>query len=85
MKPSDLSAAARESLGEVVKLKRSGIPWDHIDEVENGLRGLGKIQKALQKALSNPKLCEADREWANALLSEISKQLNKVKKVYPPK
>ncbi|HEX3590372.1 MAG TPA: polymorphic toxin type 28 domain-containing protein [Pseudonocardiaceae bacterium] len=46
----DLDAARRELDGEVVATKSDGTPWDHVDEVQNAQRGLGKPDQSDQAA-----------------------------------
>ncbi|WAL66710.1 polymorphic toxin type 28 domain-containing protein [Amycolatopsis cynarae] len=72
----DLEGARRELNGEVVKEKSSGVPYDHIDEVQNAQRGLVKQINRLKQQLSDSRLAPENRPALEAELSEASRLLD---------
>jgi hypothetical protein len=51
-----LQAAAREALGEVVALKPSGQPFDHIGKVKKSLDGLVNAERNINRSLRDTTL-----------------------------
>lgn len=76
MTKKDLEAAKREAEGEIVKVKKNGKPWDHVDEVENSQRGLLNRIEKINKILRDPKTSPEDRAKLHKELSQASKLLD---------
>ncbi|MDT0484530.1 polymorphic toxin type 28 domain-containing protein [Streptomyces doebereineriae] len=72
----DLTAAARELKGEVVKRKADGTPWDHVHEVRDAQNGLLKTIAAINKKLAHPNTGGAERELYVADLARASRMLD---------
>jgi hypothetical protein len=79
----DLDGARRELNGEVVKLKSSGKPWDHVDEVRNAQRGLVRRINQLKRLLGDSRVSDADRAAYQSELSEASKLLDHSEQFVP--
>jgi uncharacterized protein YukE len=79
----DLDAARRELNGEVVATKRSGQPWDHVDEVRNAQRGLVRRIGQLKRLLGDSRTPAADRAAYEAELSEASRLLDHSEQYVP--
>ncbi|WP_130342492.1 polymorphic toxin type 28 domain-containing protein [Herbihabitans rhizosphaerae] len=78
LKRSDLDGARRESGGEVVKRKaKTGVPYDHVDEVQNSQRGLLNQIDWLNKKLDDSRTSDADKKKMEAELGEASKLLDR--------
>jgi hypothetical protein len=77
LKRRDLEAARRELHGEVVARKATGVPYDHLDEVQNAQRGLADRIRKLKRALGAPGLDEAQREALQRELGEASRLLDR--------
>lgn len=80
---SDLDAARRELNGEVVKLKDSGKPFDHVKEVRDSQKGLKNNILTIKKDLSESTLSAAEKQQLENLLSESSKLLDHTKMFVP--
>ncbi|MFB7248920.1 hypothetical protein CW362_31540 [Streptomyces populi] len=76
LKMDDLTGAARELKGEVVKWKSPGVPWDHVHEVRDAQNSLLKQIKAINKRLSHPNTGGAERELLVADLGRASRMLD---------
>ncbi|MER7694869.1 polymorphic toxin type 28 domain-containing protein, partial [Streptomyces sp. NPDC097610] len=72
----DLTAAARELKGEVVKRKANGVPWDHVREVRDAQEGLIKAIGGINKRLSHPNTGGAERDLLVADLGRASRMLD---------
>ncbi|MFI2511303.1 polymorphic toxin type 28 domain-containing protein [Streptomyces sp. NPDC018972] len=72
----DLTAAARELKGEVVKRKANGVPWDHVHEVRDAQNGLLKAIADINKKLAHPKTGGAERDLLVADLGRASRMLD---------
>ncbi|MFF2432485.1 polymorphic toxin type 28 domain-containing protein [Streptomyces mirabilis] len=72
----DLTAAARELKGEVVKRKANGVPWDHVHEVREAQEGLTKAIGGINKRLSHPNTGGAERDLLVADLGRASRMLD---------
>ena len=57
----DLDAARRELDGEVVKLKDSGQPFDHVKEVTDAQNGLRNTIQSIKKDLTGPNVNPAQK------------------------
>jgi uncharacterized delta-60 repeat protein len=79
----ELDAARREVAGEIVKLKSSGVPFDHVKELTDAKNGLLKVIKSMKKILGRSDVSEAEREAATNALSEASKLLDLAKEFLP--
>jgi len=78
----ELDAARREAAGQVVKLKASGVPWDHVDELQNAQNGLLNVIDRLQRIISKP-LDVAPLLAARRQLSEASRLLDLTEEFLP--
>ncbi len=72
-------AAAREAAGEVVALKPTGEPFNHLEKLQAGLRGASRALERLRALIASPKLSPEERAQVQKLLSEYSKKLDHVK------
>jgi hypothetical protein len=79
----DLDAARRELKGEVVKTKPNGVPWDHVDEVQNAQRGLLNRIGQLKRQLLDSRISDADRAALQSELSEASRLLDHSEQFVP--
>ncbi|GAA0544429.1 hypothetical protein GCM10010172_27510 [Paractinoplanes ferrugineus] len=79
----DLDAARRELNGEVVAIKRSGQPWDHVDEVQNAQRGLVRRIGQLKRLLGDGRTSAGDRAAYESELSEASRLLDHSEQFVP--
>ncbi|GAA2647438.1 polymorphic toxin type 28 domain-containing protein [Paractinoplanes durhamensis] len=79
----DLDAARRELNGEVVATKRSGQPWDHVDEVRNAQRGLVRRIDQLKRLLGDSRTAAGDRAAYESELSEASRLLDHSEQFVP--
>jgi hypothetical protein len=75
LKLSDHEAAIRELAGEIVKLKKSGVPFDHVHEVGEAHRGLENAINRANRALANADLCPQARSAWEEVLKLASKEL----------
>lgn len=73
-----LIAYARELAGEVVATKTDGSPFDHIDEVDNVIRGYKNRIDELKDLLADPNLSAAERSQIESLLGQRSKDLDNI-------
>ncbi|MFH0180749.1 polymorphic toxin type 28 domain-containing protein [Streptomyces cacaoi] len=76
LKMEDLTGAARELKGEVVKRKANGVPWDHVQEVRETQNRLVKIIGRFNSKLGHPKTGDAERELLVADLGRASRMLD---------
>ena len=72
LKPSDIQAAKRELAGEIVARKPGGTPYDHVGEVRQGLRSVGKAIDSLRKELGSNSLSDSGRAAMEKALSDLS-------------
>jgi hypothetical protein len=72
----DLDAARRELNGEVVKEKGSGVPYDHIKEVQEAQDGLSNRINRIKQLLSDSRLKPEERPDLESELSEASRLLD---------
>lgn len=72
----DLTAAARELKGEVVKRKADGTPWEHVHEVRDAQNGLLKTIADINRKLAHPKTGGAQRDLLVADLGRASRMLD---------
>jgi len=79
----DLTAAARELKGEVVKWKSPGVPWNHVHEVKDAQNGLLEIIGRSNRVLANPNRTAAEQAAARADLTRASKMLDLSEKFVP--
>jgi uncharacterized protein YwgA len=70
---SDISAAKRELAGEVVARKADGTPFDHVQEVQDGLKSVGNAIDGLKSDLGNTALGKDAREAIEQTISRLSK------------
>ncbi|EPH07262.1 hypothetical protein HMPREF1531_00320 [Propionibacterium sp. oral taxon 192 str. F0372] len=79
----DLDAARRELDGEVVARKPDGTPWNHVHEVRDAQNGLRNRIEVLKRRIGDTRLTEAQRNEAQAELSEASRLLDHSKGYVP--
>ena len=72
----DLDGARRELRGEVVKLKSSGRPWDHVKEVRQAQRGLETKIQSIKRRLTHPSTSVDQRAALEIELGEASRLLD---------
>lgn len=72
-----LDAARREANGEVVARDSAGVPYDHVQKVEQAQRGLVKRVRRLKQQLSDSRTAVADRPALEEELSEASRLLDR--------
>ncbi|MFY9824615.1 MAG: RHS repeat-associated core domain-containing protein [Thermoanaerobaculia bacterium] len=75
-------AAARESLGEVVAQKVTGEAFDHVEKYETARAGATRALDTLKRLVSDPRPQDAERSFAQYLLTKYSKTLDAIEKVY---
>lgn len=78
-----LDAARRELQGEVVRRRPDGEPFDHVEKVQQGQRGLVKRITQLQRQLGDTRTTEAQRPALEAELSEASRLLDHSEQFVP--
>ncbi|GIW99520.1 MAG: hypothetical protein KatS3mg111_2853 [Pirellulaceae bacterium] len=74
-------AAAREKAGEIVATKKSGVPFDHLNETREAMHGVHERIPLLKKYLSDPNLTPEQRAAIEAELSEASKLLDRAERI----
>jgi len=79
----DLSAAAREVAGEVVAVKPSGVPFNHIMEVREAQQGLLNRIDAINQSLARSGLSSAERAGLESELSRASRLLDYSERYLP--
>ena len=75
LKLSDHEGAIRELAGEIVKLKKSGVPYDHVKEVGEAHQGLRNAIDKANRALANANLCPQARSAWEEVIKLASKEL----------
>jgi RHS repeat-associated protein len=75
-------AAARESVGEVVALKPNGVPFDHLREFTEARAGAVKLIDRLKAVVADGTLSIEQRASAQKLLTEASKTLDKLERLF---
>lgn len=75
-------AAGREAAGEVVKLKSSGLPFDHFREFNEARTGATNQIDNLKGLLKDPGLPDAERAFAEFLLRKASKDLDEAERLF---
>ena len=74
-------AALAEKNGNVVAIKCSGEPFDHLTEVRNGIRGAKNEIKTIKDFLSLSNLDSVTRNILNQRLSDLSIRLDMVRRI----
>jgi RHS repeat-associated protein len=69
-------AAGREAAGDVVKLKPSGDPYNHVRKFDQGRKSATKALDQLKRIASDQRGTPQERAQAQELLSQYSKRLD---------
>lgn len=77
-----IKAAARETLGEIVALKGSGEPFNHITKFHEAREGAANALKQLKRLASDGRVPPVVRERARKLLREFSKRLDQAEALF---
>lgn|SRR5574344_1024474 len=80
MTDMDISGAIRDQKGLPVINKDSGKVYNHLEEVNNGIRGLKKIIERLSGSLANPNIDETARKQIIYSINEYVKRIEKFEK-----
>lgn len=76
LQDSDLKAANLESKGQVVAVKDSGVPFDHVGEVKDAQRGLLNVIDKVNSKLSDTRLAQEAKQQLIGALSVASRLLD---------
>jgi hypothetical protein len=74
-------AALAEKQGKIVKLKPTGVPYNHLKETLDSMVGAKYRIKLLLKHLSDPDLTIEQRATIQQELSILSKMLDRAEKI----
>jgi hypothetical protein len=74
-------AALREKQEQTVKQKKPDVPYDHLTETREAMAGAKKHIEHLLKHLSDPDLIPQQRIIIQSELSELSKLLDRARKI----
>jgi hypothetical protein len=79
---SHATAAGREAADQVVKLKPSGQPFDHLREFNDARRGATQSLDSLKGMLGDPNLSDAERSFIEYLIRKYSKALDEAEEIF---
>jgi hypothetical protein len=75
-------AAGREAAGQVVKLKPSGVPYDHLNEFLEHRRGATQSLDSLKAMLGDQNLSDAERFFIEYLIKKYSRALDEAEEIF---
>ena len=79
----EIEAAQLEAQGETVAVKASGVPYDHIKELQDAANGLQNLIQGINKALGSGPVSEGASADLQSILGQASKLLDLVEGVLP--
>lgn len=71
----DISGAIRDINGRPITNK-TGVPFQHLKEVEDAIKGLKKERNSLVKSINNPNLTPEVRKSINDAINEFDIKIN---------
>lgn len=77
-----LQGAAHEAIGEVVATKGSGVAFDHITKVKNGLQGLKNAEGQISRSLRDSDLSSKARASLQRNLSQVRTAIQRTQKFF---
>lgn len=75
----DISGALRDINGDPIT-RKNGIPFQHIKEVDDAIRGLIKERDSLVKSINNPKLIPEVKKSITDAINEFDIKINEWEK-----
>lgn len=77
MTEKDIDGAIRDQKGNPIVNNETGKVYNHLQEVENSIKGLTKIIDRLNNSLHNPNLDEISRDRINQSINEYRERIRK--------
>lgn len=75
LKEKDISGAISDINGKPITNKK-GVPFQHLKEVEDAIKGLKKERNSLIKSINNPNLTPEVRKSINDAINEFDIKIN---------
>lgn len=79
LKDNDISGAIRDINGKPIT-RKNGVPFQHLKEVDDAIRGLKKERDSLVKSIKNPKLTPEVKKSIRDAIKEFDIKINEWEK-----